>query len=352
MLNFLPGSEAGVFNKESANVGGNEAVFYTIKNVNGLRATFSTLGATIASVKSPDKSGTLEEIVLGYDTPEGYAADKKYFGVTAGRYANRIAKGEFSLNGKTYKLPVNDGPNTLHGGPEGFSTKFWSPKIEGKTLVLSYVSKDGEQGFPGTLTATVRYTLTDADEIDIRISASTDADTIVNLTNHSYWNLNGGGRGTILDHELVLNADAVTLTDAELIPTGKHGDVAGTPFDFRIAHTIGERINDDNEALRLAGGYDHNFVLNGTGLRKAVDIRSPTSGRRLEISANQPGMQMYTSNDMHVKGHGGVLYEVHAGVAFEAQGYPDAPTHPHFPSTVLKPGDVYRNHIIFKLSAG
>jgi aldose 1-epimerase len=351
MLNCMPDNEAGVFAKESAAVG-SEAVFYTVKNVNGLRVTFSTLGATIVSVKAPDKNGTLEEIVLGYDTLEGYAGDKKYFGVTAGRYANRIAKGEFTLNGKTYKLPVNDGPNTLHGGPEGFSTKFWSPKIEGRTLVLSYVSKDGEQGFPGTLSATVRYTLTDANEIDILISALTDADTIVNLTNHSYWNLTGGGKGTILDHELVLDADAITLTDAELIPTGKLGDVAGTPFDFRTAHTIGERINDDNEALRLVGGYDHNFVLNGTGLRKAVDIRSPASGRRLEISTDQPGMQMYTSNSMHVEGgHGRVLYEVHAGIAFEAQGYPDAPNHSHFPSTVLKPGGVYRNHIIFKLSA-
>jgi aldose 1-epimerase len=349
---LAPDANPGVFAKELVGTAnGKEVSFYTVKNKNGVQATFSNLGATIVSVKTPDKDGKLEEIVLGYDTLDGYLGDGSFFGNVVGRYANRIAGSKFTLNGKEYKLAANEGENQLHGGPEGFKTKVWGAAIDGSTLVLTYLSPNGEMGYPGNLTAEVRYTLTDNNEIDVQISAATDEDTVVNLTNHSYWNLNGNGEGSVLDHSLVIDADSFTPTNDKLIPTGEFADVTGTPFDFRTAHKIGERIAADHEAIKIGGGYDHNFMLNGKGMRKVVDLSDSASGRRLEIMTDQPGMQMYTANGMNVPGgHGGVTYGDHGGVAFEAQLPPDCPNQPNFPSATLKAGEVYKNHTIFKLS--
>jgi aldose 1-epimerase len=349
---LAPDAKPGVFAREAVGAAdGKEVSFYTVKNLNGVQATFTNLGATIVSVKTPDKNGRLEEVALGYDTLDGYLKDGSFFGNVVGRYANRIAHAKFTLDGKEYKLVPNEGDNQLHGGPEGFKTKVWDAAADGSTLVLTYLSPDGEMGYPGNLRAEVRYTLTDSNEIDIRISAVSDADTVVNLTNHSYWNLNGGGEGNILGHSLIINADTFTPTDEKLIPTGEFANVAGTPFDFRTVHKIGERIDEAHEAIKIGGGYDHNFMLNGRGLRKVVDLFESTSGRRLEIITDQPGMQMYTANGMNVPGgHDGVTYGDHGGVAFEAQFPPDCPNQPNFPSATLKAGETYKHHTIFKFS--
>lgn len=357
VISFVMGSCASLSTgnnftiEETGDVNGKAVQFYTIRNSNGMEVTFSNYGATICSVKAPDKNGTFEEVVFGYDTLDGYKKDSMFFGMIVGRYANRIGKAEFTLNGKTYKLAANDGENQLHGGSEGFKTKVFDAKISGKTLILTYVSPDGEMGYPGTLTTEVRYTLTDKNEIDLQISAKTDQDTVVNLTNHSYWTLNGDGRGTVLNQQLVINADKFTPTTAQLIPTGQFTSVEGTPFDFRTARTIGERINAEDEAIKFGGGYDHNFMLNGKGFRKVVDLYNPANGRRLEILTDQPAMQMYTFNGQTVPGgHGGVTYLPNSGVAFETQFPPDCPNQPSFPSTVLKPGQTYRAHTVFRLS--
>jgi aldose 1-epimerase len=342
---FKPNDKPGVFAEKSmGKKDGKNVSFYTIKNSQGVQVTFSNLGATIVSVLTPNRNGELEEIVLGYDTLQGYLDDGAFFGNVVGRYANRIAESKFTLNGKEFNLTPNEGDNQLHGGPQGFKTKVWDVAINGNTIIFTYLSPDGEMGYPGNLTAKVAYTLTDNNEINVQISATTDADTVVNLTNHSYWNLNGGGKGDVLDHQLVLDADSITPVDDKLIPTGRFESVSGTAFDFKTAHKIGERIN-------AIGGYDHNFMLNGRGLRKVADLYDSASGRRLEIVTDQSGMQMYTANGMNTPGgHGGVTYGDHAGVAFEAQIPPDAPNQPGFSSAVLKPGSVYQNHTVFKLS--
>ena len=347
------GSGNGTFTvQEIGSVNGKAVQFYTISNSKGMEVTFSNFGATICSVKVPDRNGTIEEVVFGYDTLDGYKNDGMFFGMIVGRYANRIANSQFILNGTTYKLVPNDGENQLHGGPEGFKTKVFDAKITGKTLVLTYKSPDGEMGYPGTLTAEVKYTLTENNEIDIQISAKTDKDTVVNLTNHSYWTLNGNGKGTVLNQQLTINADKFTPTNAQLIPTGDFTNVEGTPFDFKTPHAIGERINANYEAIKFGGGYDHNFMLNGSGFRKVADLYNPANGRRLEIFTDQPAMQMYTFNGQTIPGgHGGVTYLPNSGVAFETQFPPDGPNQPNFPSTVLKPGQTYKAHTIFKLSA-
>jgi len=323
--------------------------WYTIENSKGMRVRLTNYGAAISQVFAPDKSGKLDDVVLGYDDLNGYLDDDSYFGFVVGRFGNRIAKSRFTLNGKTYNLVANNGPNTLHGGPEGFNSKVWDAAVDGSSVIFTYVSPDGEMGYPGALVSSVRYTLTSNNEIDIIITATTDADTVVNLTNHSYWNLNGA-TANILDEELQITSSGFTLTDAELIPTGEIKKVAGTPFDFLTPHKIGERINANDEAIKYGGGYDHNFMLDGNGFRKVLNLYDSASGRVLEIYTDQPAMQMYTANGMDVRGKAGRVYASNWGVAFETQFPPDAPNQKSFPSTILKAGGFYSHHTRFVLS--
>jgi aldose 1-epimerase len=310
------------------------------------------------SLKVPDSKGALGDIVLGFDSLDGYLADNPFFGALVGRYGNRIAKGHFTLDGKEYTLPINNGANALHGGLKGFDKHIWTAKPgqgkDGQTLELTYVSKDGEEGYPGTLTATVTYTLTNANELRIHYQATTDKPTVLNLTNHSYFNLAGAGNGDILGHELMLNADKFTPVDKGLIPTGELRPVDGTPFDFRKATAIGARINADDEQIKLGGGYDHNFVLNGQAgtMRLAARATEPKSGRVLEVSTTEPGVQFYTGNflDGTLHGKGGKVYNKRYGFCLETQHYPDSPNKPSFPSTVLRPGQKYDTTTVFKFS--
>jgi aldose 1-epimerase len=333
----------------AGDVSGKAVNWYTLENSRGMKLRLSNYGAAVIQVFAPDRAGQLEDVVLGYDDLEGYLDGKGYFGFIVGRYGNRIAKSRFTLNGRTYNLTANNGANSLHGGLLGFNTKVWDASAEGNSVTFSYVSPDGEMGYPGALHSSVRYTLAEDNKIDVVISAAADADTVVNLTNHSYWNLTGAKTG-ILDHELQINASHFTPTDAELIPTGEIKETAGTPFDFLSVHKIGERIDAADEVLRYGGGYDHNFMLDGPGFRKAVDLYDCVSGRALEIYTDQPAIQMYTGNYLDTKGKGGRVYSPNWGVALETQFPPDCPNQRSFPSTVLKAGDSYRHHTRFVLS--
>lgn len=325
----------------------------TLTNTRGMELRTMTRGATITSLRVPDRSGVLGDVVLGYDSLSGYLTSSPYFGAVVGRYGNRIAKGSFALGGRGYTLATNNGPNHLHGGIRGFDKVNWSAETferEGaRGVTFHYVSRDGEEGYPGTLTAAVTYTLTDASEVDIAYEATTDKATPVNLTQHSYFNL--AGSGDILGHELTLAADRFTPVDSTLIPTGELAAVAGTPFDFTSAHTIGERIGADNEQLRFGGGYDHNFVLNraDTGLVLAARLRDPTSGRVLVIRTTEPGIQFYSGNflDGSITGKGGIVYRHRNGLCLETQHFPDSPNQPAFPSTILEPGQTYRSRTLW-----
>ena len=310
---------------------------YTLANSRGFEVSITSYGGAITSLKTPG------DIVLGFETLDEYVRNPRYFGALIGRHANRIARGRFSLNGVEYQLPCNNGANHLHGGFKGFDKRDWTVREDGNTLHLTYFSKDGEEGYPGNLNAFVDYTLHD-NELRIDYRATTDRDTIVNLTNHSYFNLRGAG--TILDHELTLNADHYTPVSEDLIPTGEIKSVEGTPWDFRKAKAIGSELND------VAGGYDHNFVLNnwdGT-LRLAARLYEPTSGRALEILTTEPGIQFYSGNflDGSFTGKNGVAYEKYTGLCLEPQHFPDTPNHPNFPSTVLRPGEEYRHQTIYR----
>ncbi len=338
--------------------GGAQVNVYTLTNANGVEARILNYGGRIVSLKVPDKQGALGDVVLGFDTFDGYEKDNPFFGALVGRYGNRIAKGHFTLDGHQYTLAVNNGENALHGGLKGFDKQIWTVKPsetkDGQSLELQYVSKDGEEGYPGTLTATVTYTLTNANELRIHYQATTDKPTVVNLTNHSYFNLAGAGNGDILGHELMLNADKFTPVDKGLIPTGELRPVDGTPFDFRKATAIGARINADDEQIKLGGGYDHNFVLNGQAgtMRLAARATDPKSGRVLEVSTTEPGVQFYTGNflDGTLHGKGGKVYNKRYGFCLETQHYPDSPNKPSFPSTVLRPGQKYDTTTVFKFS--
>ena len=314
---------------------------YTLANDLGFEVCISTYGGAITSLKTPDRHGNFGDIVLGFDTLDEYVRNPRYFGALIGRHANRIAGGKFSLNGVEYRLTKNDGANHLHGGFKGFDKRVWSARQDGNTLHLSYFSKDGEEGYPGNLTALVDYTLLD-NELRIDYRATTDRDTIVNLTNHSYFNLRG--EGTILDHELTLNADSFTPVSEDLIPTGEIRSVEGTPMDFRKPKAIGSHIPDVQ--------YDHNFVLNDwDGLPRLVArLYESISGRVLEILTTEPGMQFYSGNflDGSMVGKNGVVYEKYTGLCLEPQHFPDAPNHPNFPSTVLRPGEEYNQTTIFR----
>ena len=322
---------------------GSTVTIYTLKTPQ-VEARVMTFGARVVSITTPDKSGKMADVVLGYDKLEDYIKDNKtYFGVVPGRYANRIADGAFSLDGKQYHLSVNEGTNTLHGGKEGFDRRNWTGKEVPNGVEFTLVSPDGDQGFPGTLTAHVRYTL-QGNKIAIHYSATTDKPTVVNLTNHAYFNLSGAGSGTILNEKLTLFADKMTPVNSKLIPTGELKPVAGTPFDFTHSETIGARINADDEQLKLAKGYDHNWVLNGKmgALHPAARVFDPASGRVLEVGTTEPGVQFYTGNflDGTFSGPNG-KYDFRTGLCLETQHYPDSPNHPSFPSTELKPGQTY-----------
>ncbi len=311
-----------------------------------------TYGGIIVSLRTPDRNGKLDDVVLGCDSVEKYEAQTAHFGGIVGRYANRIAHGTFQLNGKSYSIPKNDGDNALHGGTRGFDRVVWQGKQITDGVELTYVSKDGDQGFPGTLTTTVRYTLTGT-ALRIDYSATTDKDTVLNLTNHSYFNLAGQGNGDVLGHSLKINASRMSPVDATLIPTGELTSVEGTPFDFRKPHTIGERINADDAQLRLGRGYDHNFVLDHPGkLAEAAEVYEPTTGRVLKVLTTEPGLQLYTGNflDGSITGKEGRVYNRRFAFCLETQHFPDSPNHPSFPSTELKAGQKFHSETVFEFS--
>jgi len=332
---------------------GTKVEIYTLEE-GSLKARVMTYGARLVSLEVPDRSGKIADIVLGYESLDGYTADpKSYFGSIVGRYGNRIAHATFTLDGKRYDLPANDGANTLHGGIKGFDKLVWKGQEIPHGVELTLVSKDGDQGFPGTLTARVRYTL-EAHALKIEYFATTDKDTVLNLTNHSYFNLAGEGQGDILNHLMMIPADRFTPVDAALIPTGELAPVAGTPLDFHKATAIGARIDDPNEQMRLGGGYDHNFVLNGKMgvLQEAARVVEPTSGRVLTVETTQPGVQFYSGNFLDGTLHGkhGHVYAKHTGFCLETQHFPDSPNHPKFPTSELKPGETYHSVTLFKFS--
>lgn len=335
---------------------------YSLKNAAGTEVKITNYGATVTSIRVADRNGKYEDIALGYDKVERYmnAVDKPYFGAIAGRFANRIADGRFELDGQEYSLAKNNAPNHLHGGVIGFDKVVWQTRPvsgDGYTgLELTYLAKDGEEGYPGNLHCKVVYTLTDANELAIVLNAKTDKSTPVNLTNHTYFNLAGEGNDTILDHVLTLNADHYTPVDATAIPTGVIAPVAGTPFDFRSAKPVGRDIEQNHEQLRFGRGYDHNFVLNkGTmprGLTFAAKVVDPVSGRVLEVFTEEPGIQLYTGNflDGRLVGKSGRKYVQRGGFCLETQHYPDSPNQPDFPSTILRPGETYCTRTVFRFS--
>jgi aldose 1-epimerase len=335
---------------------GQTVTLYTLTNKSGVVAKVMTYGAIVTEIHTPDKDGKPGDIVLGFDNLDQYLANNPFFGAIAGRYANRIAKGKFTLDGKEYTLPVNNGPNSLHGGNVGFDKRVWDAKPvespDGPSVQLHYLSKDGEEGYPGNLDTFVTYTVTNDNALRIDYKATTDKPTVVNLTNHTYWNLGGEGSGSIMDETLYLNADRYTPIDNTMIPTGEVKSVKGTPFDFTTPMKIGSRVD------QVGGnppGYDHNFVINGQPgtLRLGGRVSDPKSGRVLEFWTTQPAVQLYTGNflDGSVKGISGKPYKRHDALCLETQHYPDSPNHPDFPTTTLKPGETFTSTTVYKFSA-
>jgi aldose 1-epimerase len=330
---------------------GDSVHVYTLTNRQGLEMQVLDYGGLVVSLKTPDRRGTMGNIVLGFDSLAGYVKDSPYFGALVGRFANRIAKGRFTLDGTSYTLAVNNGVNALHGGLRGFDKVRWTVEQAGNPLVLSYTSKDGEEGFPGTLTVRVTYALTDSNQFRIDYEATTDKATPVNLTQHSYWNLAGDGAGPVLDHELMLNADRFTPVDSTLIPTGDLQSVTNTPFDFRTPTRIGARIDQPDPQLRIAGGYDHNFVITrmAPGLVHAARVVEPTTGRTLDVHTTEPGIQLYTGNflDGSFSGTGGHVYARRGAFCLETQHFPDSPNQPAFPNTILRPGEKFTSRTVY-----
>jgi aldose 1-epimerase len=332
---------------------------YTLTNAKGVEAEIATYGGIVVSLKTPDRAGKMADIVLGFETLDGYLKGHPYFGAIIGRYGNRIANGKFQLNGVDYTLARNNGDHHLHGGLAGFDKVVWKARdvtrTDGQALELRYMSKDGEEGYPGNLSVTVTYTLTENSELRIDYSATTDKDTVVNLTNHSYFNLAGQGEGDILGHEVTIYSEKFTPVDQGLIPTGELRPVEGTPFDFRQPHTIGERIDGNDAQLVFGKGYDHNFVLSNQGgtLALAARVREPKSGRVMDVHTTEPGLQFYTGNflDGTLTGKAGKVYNRRFAFCMETQHYPDSPNKPGFPSVVLKPGRQYRTTTIYHFSA-
>ena len=327
---------------------GTEIQLFTLANAKGMKASISTYGGTLTSLLVPDKDGKMSDVILGFDKAAGYLSPEfkksnPYFGALIGRYGNRIAKGKFTIDGKPYQVGINNNGNSLHGGTVGFNQKVWTAKpgtsAEGETLTLTYLSKDGEEGYPGNLNVTVVYTLTADNALKIDYTATTDKATPVNLTNHAYFNLALGQSKDVLAHQVTIPADRYTVVDASLIPTGELKPVKGTPFDFTTPHAIGERI------AQVPGGYDHNWALNqATGQHSAATVYEPTTGRTMEVTTDEPGVQFYTGNflDGSLKGKDGVVYGKHAGFCLETQHFPDSPNQVKFPNTILKPGETYR----------
>ena len=338
---------------------GQSVDLYTLRNVHGVEAKITNYGGILVSLKVPDRNGKFDDVVLGFNDLATYLKGHPYFGALIGRYGNRIAKGRFTLNGVEYKLAVNNGENTLHGGIKGFDKVVWTGKEmktkAGPAVVLTYLSKDGEEGYPGNLNVRVVYTLTNNNELKIEYSATTDKDTVTNLTHHSYFNLAGEGNGDILSHLVTINANRFVPTDAGSIPTGELRKVNGTPFDFLTAHAIGERINQDEEQLKLGNGYDHTWVINGRPgtLRLAATAYESTSGRTMQVWTTEPGVQFYTGNflDGTLTGKSGKIYQRRFGFCFETQHYLDSPNQPSFPTTTLKKGVTYRSTTIYRFAS-
>ena len=354
-------AKAGITSKPYGKTSsGTPLTLYTLTNSHGVEASITNYGGIVVSLKTPDRKGAMGDVVLGFDSVEPYLGTHPNFGTLVGRYGNRIGKAKFSIDGKEYTLAKNNGENSLHGGVMGFGKQVWTAKEvtrkDGPALELTYVSKDMEEGFPGTLTSTVVYTLTNDNELKIEYKATTDKPTVVNLTQHSYFNLAGTKANDILGHELMLNAAAYTPVDAGLIPTGEIATVEGTPFDFRTSTAIGARINDPkNEQIKFGLGYDHNFVLsrNGaTGLIEAAKVTEPVTGRTMTIRTTEPGIQFYSGNFLKgdLTGKGGRVYPHRSGFCLETQHYPDSPNQPKFPTTTLRPGEEYKSQTVFRFS--
>ncbi len=337
---------------------GQNVDLYTLTNQNGMQVAITNFGGIVVRIQTVDRQGKTDDVVLGYDSLDGYVNDTAYFGAVIGRYGNRIALGKFTLDGARYTLARNNGENSLHGGIKGFNKAVWQAREmaveDGPSVELTYLSKDGEEGYPGNLSVKVLYTLTDRNELKIDYTATTDKKTVLNLTNHSYFNLNPAG-SDVLQHLLMIQADKFTPVDAGLIPTGELRSVAGTPFDFRKPTAIGARIEQEDEQLKLGKGYDHNFVLNrkGKGMELAARVVEPTTGRVLEVLTDEPGVQFYTGNflDGTVRGKGGKAYGRRSAFCLETQHFPDSPNHPKFPSTELKPGEKYQTTTIYRFGA-
>jgi aldose 1-epimerase len=334
---------------------GKEVYLLTLTNKAGNVIRVTNFGAKINWIEVPDKIGRKENVTFGYDTFDETLKGDMSFGSVVGRFANRIAKGKFTLDGVVYNTPVNNGPNTLHGGPAGWHSVVWDTEIlkdsKFPAVKFTYVSPDMEAGFPGKVNASITYTWTDKNEIVMDYTCTTDKRTVVNITNHAYFNLHGAGNGDILDHVLTLKASAFTPVDSFMIPTGEIRPVAGTPFDFTSPHTIGERIGDNYDQLILGRGYDHNYILDN---KEEVDVTvyEPVSGRMLEVITDQPGMQLYTGNflDGTKSGHGGKVFKFRSGLCLESGHYPDSPNHPEFPTTVLNPGEIFKSTTIYRFS--
>jgi aldose 1-epimerase len=327
---------------------------YTLKNKNGLVTQITNYGGRVVSLWVPDRNGNMEDIVLGHQTIDGYLqTNQDYFGAITGRYANRIAKGKFVLNDSTYTLATNNGENHLHGGNNGLNNAVWdADKRSEAEIVFTYLSKDGDEGYPGNLNLEVIYKLTDKDELKITYAAITDKTTHVNLTHHSFFNLLGAGNGSINDHILQINASKYTPVADGLIPTGKLAAVTNTPFDFRTPIAIGSRVNADHPQIKLGFGYDHNFVLDGNGLRSIAVLEEPTAGRVMEVISDEPGVQFYGGNFFDGKdiGKGNIAYEYRSALCLETQHFPDSPNQPNFPSTILNPGETFTSTCIYKFS--
>jgi aldose 1-epimerase len=342
----LPLLPAANFEQE---IDGKAVSLYTLTNASGMTMQVTNFGTRIVSLWVPDRDGQFRDVVLGRNTLDEYlTSDEKFYGATVGRYANRIAGGHFAIDGQTYRLDVNDGVNHLHGGSKGYFNVVWDAypyktNAGEDAIRFTYSSPDGEMGYPGNVTATVVMTLTAAGALQISYDATTDAPTVINLSHHSYFNLSGEGAETIGDHALTIHASAYTPTDGTLIPTGEIAPVGGTPLDFTTEHPVGERIGEDFEALKLGGGYDHNWVIDGTGMRPAAVIYSPVSGIEMAVHTDQPGIQFYSGNFMTGKdtGKSGKPYGYRSAFCLETQKFPDSPNHPDFPSTVLRPGERY-----------
>jgi aldose 1-epimerase len=360
-MGIVNGRAAGLTHTPYGTLPDGRAVdLYTMQNDHGMTVKFLSLGGYITEIDVPDRHGHPDDVVLSHANLQGYNSNVGYFGAIVGRYANRIAKGTFTLNGATYHLPLNNGPNSLHGGTEGFNTQLWQvtprPVPDGVSAVLAYTSPDGQDGYPGTLNVQVTYTLDQSNALRIDYQATTDKPTVINLTNHSYFNLDGNGSGSALHQLMQINADSYTPTDATQIPTGQIAPVAGTPMDFRTLHPIDAQIRAPFEQIILAHGYDHNWVLNKTQLGElsfAAKAYSPKTGRILEVYTTEPGVQVYTGNYLqgNLLGSSHTLYRQGDGYTFETQHFPDSPNHPNFPSTVLNPGQTFHSTTIFRFSS-